>query len=140
MTVAGRPGETGDGTLEGRVAPLRETVTALTPALGFPPAMRVVGPVGDLSPDVVTDLCAVLGEALTNVARHAHAHGVEVHLAVTEGQVALQVTDDGIGCAGPPKDGGLADLRRRAAWHGGSLTVEPGPAGGTRLTWAVPLR
>jgi signal transduction histidine kinase len=64
---------------------------------------------------VVTDLRDVLGEALTNVARHAHAHGVEVHLALTEGQVALQVTDDGIGCAGPPKDGGLADLGRAAA-------------------------
>src|SRR5206468_2622542 len=93
-----------------------------------------------LSSDVVTDLLAVVGEALTNVARHAHASSVKVDFAVTVDSVTLQVRDDGIGLAGAPRDAGLADLRRRAAWHGGTLAVRPEPAGGTRLTWAVPRR
>src|SRR4051794_32356537 len=32
-----------------------------------------------------------------------------------------------------------ADRRRRATWHGGELTVEPGTASGTCPTWSVPL-
>jgi signal transduction histidine kinase len=96
--------------------------------------------VADLTSDVVTDLLAVLGEALTNVARHARARSAHVALAVTVDDVTLRVRDDGIGLAGAPRDVGLADLRRRAAWHGGTLDVQPEPAGGTRLTWAVPRR
>jgi len=52
--------------------------------------------------------------------------------------VTLRVRDDGVGLAAAPRDGGLADLRRRAAWHGGTLSVQPEPGGGTGLTWAVP--
>jgi two-component sensor histidine kinase len=110
------------------------------PVLGFRPSLRTTGPVADLTSDVVTDLLAVLGEALTNVARHARASSVHVDLAVTVDDVTLRVRDDGIGLAGAPRDVGLADLRRRAAWHGGTLDVQPEPAGGTRLTWAVPRR
>ena len=119
---------------------LVETIRELAPELHFAPVTRVLGAVDELSPDVVDDLRAVLREALTNVARHARARTAEVELAVTDEQATLRVTDDGVGCAGAPKDGGLADARRRARWHGGGLTVEPGPAGGTRLTWTVPLR
>lgn len=119
---------------------LLRTIGELTPTLGFAPVTRLRGAVDRLPPDVTADLHAVLREALTNVARHAHARSAEVEVTVTAEQVTLQVTDDGIGCAGAPKDGGLADARRRAAWHGGDLGVAPGPAGGTRLTWAVPLR
>jgi two-component sensor histidine kinase len=108
--------------------------------LGFRPALRATGPVAELTSDLVTDLLAVLGEALTNVARHARAGSVFVHLAVSVDDVTLRVCDDGIGSAGAPRGGGLADLRRRAAWHGGTLGVQPEPAGGTQLAWAVPRR
>ena len=100
----------------------------------------MAGPLHDLTSDVLTDALAVLGEALTNVARHARARSVTVELAVTGDGVILQVRDDGIGLAAAPRDGGLADLRRRAAWHGESLSVQPEPNRGARLTWAVPRR
>lgn len=106
--------------------------------LGFLPTLGMTGPVPDLRSDVVTDLLAVLGEALTNVARHALADSVHVTLAVTATDVTLRVRDDGIGLAAANAETGLADLRRRAAWHGGTLSVQPEPAGGTRLTWTVP--
>jgi len=82
----------------------------------------------------------VIAEALTNMVRHAHAEATAVEIAVTADAVTARVTDDGIGLAAAPHDGGLADLRRHAAWHGGTLTVRPGPAGGKQLTWAVPHR
>jgi two-component sensor histidine kinase len=106
--------------------------------LGFLPVLRITGPVPELTNDIVTDLLAVLREALTNVARHARARSAHVALAVTGDAVTLRVRDDCIGLAAAPTDGGLADLRRRAAWHGGTLSVQPEPDGGTRLTWAVP--
>ena len=113
-------------------------VAGFTGALGFAPTSCVTGPVGRLPRDLVTSLFAVVGEALTNVARHAHAQSAGVDIAVTATTVTARVVDDGIGLAAAPRDGGLADLRRRAAWHGGTLTVGPGELGGTRLTWTVP--
>jgi two-component system sensor histidine kinase DevS len=74
------------------------------------------------------------------VERHAHAGSVTVEVVVSPDSVSARVTDDGVGMAGAPRDGGLADLRRRAAWHDGSLTVGPGPAGGIRLVWSAPYR
>jgi two-component sensor histidine kinase len=122
------------------VVGIREVLDERAAVLGFRPALRATGPVAELTSDVVTDLLAVLGEALTNVARHARAGSVSVDLAVTVDDVTLRVRDDGIGSAGAPRGGGLADLRRRADWHGGTLGVQPEPAGGTQLAWAVPRR
>jgi signal transduction histidine kinase len=117
---------------------LADAVRDVSDALGFTPATRFVGPVGDLLGDMTADLLAVIRESLTNVARHARARSAAVDVEVTSETVTARITDDGIGMAGAPRDGGLADLRRRAAWHGGTLTVRPGPSGGTRLVWAVP--
>jgi anti-sigma regulatory factor (Ser/Thr protein kinase) len=116
---------------------LVDVIGDVSDALGFTPATRILGPVGALPKDMTVDLLAVIREALTNVARHAHARSAAVDVEVTDETVTARVTDDGIGMAGAPRDGGLADLRRRAVWHGGSVTVGPGPSGGTRLVWAV---
>uniref|UniRef100_UPI002867CF00 GAF domain-containing sensor histidine kinase n=1 Tax=Streptomyces phytophilus TaxID=722715 RepID=UPI002867CF00 len=56
------------------------------PALGFTPALRLEGLIDtDVPGDVADAVRAVLGEALTNVARHARATAAEVVLAVTDG-------------------------------------------------------
>jgi signal transduction histidine kinase len=125
------------GPNEGVAARLRDAVTTLTTALPHPPSIRLSGPLEGLREDLITDLLAVLHESLTNVVQHAHASTVEVDLTVASAMVTLQVDDDGVGMQGAPRDGGLADLERRATWHGGTLTVGPGPSGGTRLIWAV---
>ena len=70
--------------------------------------------------------------------RHAHANSAEVDIAVTADAITACVTDDGVGMAAAPRDGGLADLRRPATWHGGTLTVGPGALSGTRLIWTAP--
>lgn len=124
----------------GAAEQLRLRAVSFAGALGFRPAIHLVGPVDQLPGDVVTDLDRVLEEALTNVADHAHASCAEVTVDVTHGEIRACICDDGVGLAGAPGHGGLADLHRRAAWYGGSLTVEPGPGGGTRLQWRVPHR
>ena len=95
----------------------------------------------DALPDsLAEDLEAVLREALSNIARHAHARTVEVDLTATPDQISLQVSDDGIGLGPTTRRSGLANLRRRAERHGGTLTLTQRQPIGTRLCWSSPHR
>jgi signal transduction histidine kinase len=125
----------GSPSLRGR---LLEVVADVTPALGFDPAVRFSGLLDTLPADVSDDLLAVLREALTNVARHAHATTADVALTATPQVLTLVVRDDGVGLGDSTRRSGLANLHHRAERHGGGLSVDPGPTG-TRLTWSVPL-
>ena len=80
----------------------------------------------------------VAQEALTNVARHAHATTVDLNLGVQGGDVVLTVADDGRGMP-PDADGtGLRGMRERASIIGGSLDVRRREGGGTAVTLRVP--
>ncbi|GGX13381.1 histidine kinase [Streptomyces noursei] len=119
---------------------LTETVQRAAGPLGFTPALLIEGPVDAAVPDEVAEhLVAVTAEALSNAARHARAAHLDVALSVTGSTVTLTVTDDGVGIGAAPHTGGLANMRARAAMHGGRLTVDPPEGGGTRIVWCVPL-
>jgi signal transduction histidine kinase len=89
--------------------------------------------------DVAEDLVAVLREALTNVARHACARKAEVEVVTDAEQVALHVSDDGVGVPDTGRRSGLTNMHRRAERHSGQLDLEDREPGGTRLSWTVPL-
>ncbi|SHM90521.1 GAF domain-containing protein [Cryptosporangium aurantiacum] len=118
-------------------------VTAAAETLGYEPRLRLDGPIDSAVPDAVRpDLLAVLGEALTNVARHARADSAEVLVAVDPGarQVTLVVTDDGIGPSpGDTPGHGTVNMVARARRLGGSCALESAPDHGARLTWSVPF-
>lgn len=118
-------------------------VRDVTPALGCTPALRLDGPLDDLvSSDLAGHALAVLREALTNVARHAHATTVSVSVSVDQRHLLLAVSDDGVGVGDPRRISGLASMRSRADQLGGSCTISSpvSPDGrGTRMQWAVPL-
>ncbi|MFD8542419.1 GAF domain-containing protein [Streptomyces sp. NPDC059649] len=119
---------------------MTETVQRAAGPLGFAPALRIDGPVDAAVPDDLTGhLVAVTAEALSNAARHAQAHHLDVTLSVTADTVTLTVTDDGVGVGHAPHTGGLANMRARAEMHGGRLAVERPESGGTRIVWRVPL-
>ena len=104
----------------------------VAPALGFEPAVRFSGPLGRPCPaDVADDIVAVLREAMSNVARHARARTAEVELSAGAERITLDVHDDGIGLGPTARRSGLANLRRRAEQHGGSLTLAPRRPTGT---------
>ncbi|WP_423464438.1 GAF domain-containing protein [Promicromonospora sp. MS192] len=133
-----QPGGPGDRRVGLRSRVITEVDTAAGP-LGFAPRLRFDGPVdSSVPPDVGDHVVAVVREGLSNVARHAHARTVSVRLTVTD-TVALVVTDDGAGVPEGVAFSGLRNLARRATELGGSLSIGPGPANGTRLEWRVPL-
>jgi PAS domain S-box-containing protein len=101
-----------------------------------------------LPPLLQTTVYRVLQEALTNVARHAHARSVSVRLLRDEAKVVLRVQDDGIGldpmmraeaAAGDRRRLGLQGMRERAALLGGSVEVESQPGAGTTITAQFPI-
>ena len=79
----------------------------------------------------------VAGEALANVAKHAHASGVTIEVTRENGRVAIHVTDDGVGGA-DAGGAGLRGLRDRVEALDGRFRVENRPGGGTRVTAAIP--
>ena len=81
-------------------------------------------------------------EALTNVARHAHAKTCRVRLFVdrAEGVLELEVTDDGVGMPEGRRAGvGMSSMRERAEELGGTCEVTPASTGGTRVLARLPL-
>ena len=80
-------------------------------------------------------------EALTNVARHAHAQTCRIRLDLTEAPaLCLEITDDGGGLPPDYHAGvGLTSMRERAAELGGECRIEPGPTQGTQVWARLPL-
>jgi signal transduction histidine kinase len=103
------------------------------------PSMRISGAIDTMVPDeLAPHATAVLREAVANAVRHSRAESIVV--AVEAGtDLVIDVVDDGVGIPPGVVRSGLLGIERRAAKFGGSLVVAPGPDGGTRLTWRVPI-
>jgi len=117
-----------------------EVVERAVPPLGCTPALRMEGLLDTEVPaEIAEDVIAVLGEALSNTARHARARSVEVSVAASRTELTVTVVDDGVGVPDGGPRSGLANLAERAQALDGVLVIEPGAGGGTRLCWRVPL-
>ena len=101
------------------------------------------------SPEAMWQLQRILGEALTNIEKHAHAHTVRFAARVKNNALLVEVTDDGVGLRGADADSshskghyGLAGMQERAHALGAALTIDsqPEPSIGLRTRLRVPLR
>ncbi|MGV7209064.1 histidine kinase [Oxalobacteraceae bacterium A2-2] len=96
-----------------------------------------------LDPDVATPLFRIAQEALTNIAKHAHASQVQVKLARTRQQISLKISDNGGGVwqADRVKPGsfGIRGMAERARALGGTLAISHAPGGGTVVTVKIRL-
>jgi signal transduction histidine kinase len=85
----------------------------------------------------------ILQEALTNVARHAGADRVRVCLRREEGDLILEIEDDGKGTGMEDLSGhralGVLGMRERARGQGGVIVIRRGSEGGTMVTLKVPI-
>jgi two-component system NarL family sensor kinase len=83
----------------------------------------------------------IITEALTNIARHAHAHHTTITLAVND-ELCIEVRDDGTASTGAEQAWrpgvGLQSMAERAAEVGGTLQAGPTPTGG-RVQARLPL-
>lgn len=93
---------------------------------------------GRLSPRLEVTAYFVAAEALTNVAKHARASQAEVIAERRNGELVIEVLDDGVGGANPATGSGLRGLTDRVAAVGGRLIVERSSVGGTRVIAHIP--
>ncbi|MGA4838873.1 sensor histidine kinase [Streptomyces sp. G45] len=106
---------------------------------GLQVRVRTSGETGPLPTEVDLAAYRIVQESLTNVARHAHAGTVTVHVAHAPGQVTVEITDDGRGpTAGPGS--GISGMRERARALGGELTAGPAPGRGFTVRARLPYR
>ena len=97
------------------------------------------GDFSTLPEDVQLVVYRVAQEALSNAARHSGASRIEVILARHDGEVSLQVGDDGSGFAFAESDRGLglAGMRERSLLVDGDLKIESRPGNGTTVRLRV---
>jgi signal transduction histidine kinase len=122
-------------------AALRRLTDAVPGHLGPPASFEVTGRAVPLPRPAEVMLLRVGQEALANVRQHARAQQVQVSLRYSEGQVGLEVTDDGAGFdPGQPGGGyGLPGMRARVDEAGGRLEVRSSPGCGTTVRVVVPV-
>lgn len=86
-------------------------------------------------------------EGATNVMRHGHARRCELRLETHDGEILLEIDDDGIGVGEQDRDAapvaragnGLRGLGERVKAAGGRYTAGPRPTGGFSLRVWMPL-
>ena len=104
------------------------------------PVQVAVGPSIDADRPSQAALYFVSSEALANATKHARASSVSVRLSQADGNLRVEIDDDGIGGADLARGTGLAGLRDRVEALGGWLTVADRTGHGTRIVASVPTR
>ena len=88
-------------------------------------------------------LYRMVQEALTNIARHAHASAVHIEIRRHSNELVLTVQDNGVGFPDPLtyQEGshGLMGLRERAYMLGGELEIANATGGGGRISVRLPM-
>jgi signal transduction histidine kinase len=101
-------------------------------------------PAIELDPERSTAVFRVVQEALTNVARHAHATRVEIRLRQSQSELLLDVQDNGRGITpqqlADPRSLGLLGMRERISQFGGTIVIEGVPGRGTIFKVRIPTQ
>jgi len=103
---------------------------------------RLLTPIPRLSDEVELAVYRIAQEALSNAVRHADAREIVVTIARGDGQLCLEVSDDGRGFDAADRNGdelGLTGMRERAAALGGWLAVDSAVGRGTTVRLRFPL-
>jgi signal transduction histidine kinase len=114
---------------------------------GIEVSVTAAVPTQRLPAHIEVALFRIVQEALSNVAKHAHARHVEVRLAHDGRTLTVSVADDGtgfdvaraLGKPGPIESVGLLGMQERVRLLGGKLEIQSHPAGGTNVRVEVPL-
>jgi signal transduction histidine kinase len=94
-----------------------------------------------LDPELETTVYRIVQEALTNVAKHSRADSARVGVTLSDGQLLIEVQDNGTGfdARSPTSGFGVAGMRERVYLAGGTFEIEPADPG-TLLRVCLPVR
>jgi len=96
----------------------------------------------DIDPDRSIALFRIAQESLTNVTRHARASRVEIRVHALDGEVIMEVEDNGIGIGNMDiskhKSWGIAGMNERIRNFGGAITISD-IKHGTLVSVSIPL-
>lgn len=92
---------------------------------------------------LATGVFRIFQEILNNVARHANATAIEMHVSAGAAALLIRVRDNGRGITPEqlrhPNAHGVLGMSERARHFGGRLTISPATRGGTRVSVWIPL-
>jgi signal transduction histidine kinase len=133
---------------------LREVSRGIHPTIlteaGLGPALRALARRAEIPVDVDVGLDErlptpveaaayyIASEALTNVAKHAHANVVELIAAHDKGVLTLEVRDDGVGGVDAGRGSGILGLTDRVEALGGTISIASPRSSGTTLSVRLP--
>jgi signal transduction histidine kinase len=130
----------------GLVAALEWLAASYRERTGLPCDLMIDSSIRDSVNDLALTTTVFRGaqELLTNVMRHAQASKVSMRLTAQDGQLVLNIHDDGRGFRPEQwKEGrslGLRGLEERVKLVGGGVTIVSTPGAGTEVTLSLPLK
>ncbi|MCF3179871.1 sensor histidine kinase [Streptomyces polychromogenes] len=118
-----------------------ERLAAATSGAGVRVEVRCSGERRPVPADIGLSAYRIVQEALTNVVRHADTGRCGVTIDYGEGELSVEVVDNGRGTTanGPAHGFGIIGMRERAGLLGGHLSAGPRPEGGFRVAARLPL-
>ena len=92
---------------------------------------------------VATGIYRIIQEALTNVARHSEATRAEVALRLNNGELQVEIADNGKGIdqamIAHPESLGILSMQERARMLGGNMVITSSPGKGTCIVLTVQI-
>jgi PAS domain S-box-containing protein len=114
-------------------------LTSLARQAAVPVELSVALPQERLATSIEAAVYFTVCEALTNVAKYAHATHAWVDVEQRDGLLDVAVRDDGIGGADVGSGSGLQGLCDRVAAVNGTLEIDSPPGGGTVVRVRLPI-
>jgi two-component system sensor histidine kinase UhpB len=110
--------------LQGAIEEMVDGYNKLHPSCAF--TCEVVGNFSALNNAAAMSLYRIIQEALSNSIKHAHAQHLRIKLALDNGEVVLEIADDGVGFNQDESTSGigLVGMRERVFALGGTMTIE----------------
>jgi PAS domain S-box-containing protein len=110
---------------------------------GIPCDFAIDDPAIALPPAHSTAVFRIVQEALTNIAKHAHATQARIAVRRDGSALAIAIEDDGVGFVPDdprkPESFGLIGLRERISLLRGTASIRSSPGAGTSIVVTIPL-
>lgn len=127
----------------GLTSALEWLVSEFSHNTGIPCQLRASSARLELDDERATAIFRVIQESLTNVARHAQASRVDIHLECSAEHVLIEVRDNGRGFDSKQlskRTLGMLGMRERGYMLGGTVTVDSSPGQGVCVQVKIPFQ